>query len=137
METLFDDKYNKVLFDKAISLHYNINKAATIYMSEEQFKTLLFKWKTSVFNTQPRLILVDNRALQFPVSPDLQLWTVENISTPVLEMPVVEKFCFVMPEEFISNLSIAQLTGEANIKTGKNKIRYFSNLEEAKAWLTI
>ena len=137
MEILVNDKYNEIFFDKELSFHYNINKASTLYMSEHQFRELLLKWKASVFEMKPRLILVDNREFNFPISPDLQLWMVENISTPVLEMPGVEKFCFVVPEELISKLSITQLTDEANEKTDKNEIRYFGSLEEAKLWLGV
>lgn len=135
METLINDQYNEIFFDQELSLHYNINKATTLHMSENQFRELLIKWKDSVFAIKPRLVLVDNRAFHFPISPDLQQWMVEHISTPVLEMPCVEKFCFVMPEEFISNLSLSQLADEANNDTDKNKIHYFGDLEEAKAWL--
>ncbi|EAY25974.1 hypothetical protein [Microscilla marina] len=135
MEILIKDKFNDILFDQKLSLHYNTNKSDTFDMSESEFREMLLKWRASVFETKPRLVLVDNREFQYPISPEIQLWMVEHISTPVLEMPGVDKFCFVMPEEFISHLSITQFTEEANNVIEKNHIRYFGSLTEAMAWL--
>ncbi|EAY25973.1 hypothetical protein [Microscilla marina] len=135
METLLKDKFNDILFDQKLSLHYNTNKSETLHMSESEFKTLLLKWRASIFETKPRLVLVDNRELQYPISPELQLWMVENITTPILEMPSVDKFCVIVPQEFISHLSMNQLTEEVNQVIKQNPVRHFDNLTEAMAWL--
>ncbi|HAS44893.1 MAG TPA: hypothetical protein DCS93_30715 [Microscillaceae bacterium] len=135
MDMLFNDRYNQTYFDPTTLLHYNTKKADTKYMSEDEFKELLINWKNSVLANNPKLILVDNQQFSFPISPDLQLWMVKHISTPVLQLPSVEKFCFVMSKDFISKISMDQFTNEANNDTKKNKIKYFGDLEEAKKWL--
>ncbi|WP_299461971.1 hypothetical protein [uncultured Microscilla sp.] len=135
MEILTKNEFNDIFFDQKLSLHYNINKSETLYMNENEFREMLLNWRASVFEIKPRLVLVDNREFQYPISPELQLWMVEHISTPVLEMPSVDKFCFVMPEEFIAHLSITQFTEEANNVIEENHIRYFGSLTEAMTWL--
>ena len=135
MKTLSDTPYHTIIFDAEKSVHSEIVKAETINMSEPELKVMLEEWKKSVFETTPQCVLVDNRELNFPISPDLQEWITENISQPVQEMETTKKFCFVMPEDFISSLSISQLTNETNVKEDITQVQYFSNKEEAEAWL--
>lgn len=135
MEILIDNKFNTISYDQGNHIYYHITKAATIAMSEGEFKNMLLKWKELIIKRAPQLILVDNREFNFPISPDLQAWAAKNISVPVMNMDSVQKFCFIMPEEFVSNLSIAQLTTETNHMTSQAQIQYFSELEEGKTWL--
>ncbi|OJJ14552.1 hypothetical protein BKI52_43025 [marine bacterium AO1-C] len=133
METLIDNKYNRIYLDPEYSIHYHITKKETMYMSEEEFKDMLFRWKQTIFDTRPKYSIVDNRDFNFFISPDLQVWTAENIANSAYE--ILEKFCFVMPEEFIANLSIAQLTDEVNQKNEEKKMHYFSDIAQAKNWV--
>lgn len=136
MEMLINDKFNKITLDSETGIHYHITKAETTFMRESEFKDMLLAWKKTVFETEPALILVDNREFQFPISPTMQMWVAENISAPVLALESVTRFCFVMPEEFIANLSISQLTAESNNLSTDTQMKYFASKEEAEQWLT-
>jgi len=133
MEILIDDKYNQIYLDQETSIHYHITKEETLYMSDEEFKDMLLNWKQSILTTQPKYSIVDNRDFNFCIAPEVQLWAAENIAAYVYK--VLEKFCFVMPEEFITNLSVAQLTDEVNQTREEKRMHYFSDMEKAKNWI--
>ncbi|HAS47281.1 MAG TPA: hypothetical protein DCS93_42785 [Microscillaceae bacterium] len=133
MEILIDNKYNQIYIDQDTGIHYHITKKDTMYMSEEEFKDMLLKWKQSILTIRPKYSIVDNRDFNFFIAPEMQLWTVENIANEVYK--VLEKSCFVMPEEFIANLSVAQLTDEVNQKEEEQRMHYFSTMEKAKSWI--
>lgn len=135
MEILIDNKFHTISYDKDSQICYHITKATTIAMLEDDFRQMLLTWKELVMRVGPRLLLVDNREFNFPVSPDLQTWAAKNINVPVMALDNVQKFCFIMPEEFVANLSIVQLTTETSNMTNQAQIEYFSELEEGKTWL--
>ncbi len=135
METLFSNKFNDIVYNEQNGIHYHITKEATSSMSEQEFREMLLNWKKVMSESQVKLILVDNRNFQFPISPELQTWTAQNISTPVLALDSVQKFCFVLPEEFIAQLSISQLTSESNNISQAEQLKYFANPEQAEEWL--
>lgn len=133
MEILVDNRYNQIYFDHQTSIHYHITKKDTMHMSEEEFKDMLFVWKKSIATIRPQYSLVDNRNFNFFIAPDLQVWVSQNITNPAVEK--LDKFCFVMPEEFIANLSITQLTQEANQTNNEKKVHFFGDFEKAKQWI--
>ncbi|WP_299460853.1 hypothetical protein [uncultured Microscilla sp.] len=135
METLFSDQYNDILYDKESNIHYHVTQPTTAQMTEAEFRQMLLNWKRLVLPYKPQCILIDNLNFHFPVSPDLQDWVVQNITTPVLAIGSVIKYSFVLPEEFISQLSISQFTDEAKNASSEDVIRYFPSREAAEAWL--
>ncbi|OJJ23899.1 hypothetical protein BKI52_05990 [marine bacterium AO1-C] len=135
MKEFVNDQFNRVYFDESNAIHYHITKADTAIMLEHDFKEMLLKWKESVFEVNPKKILVNNLEFDFPISPELQMWTVANASKPVMELPSVEKFCFVMPTELVPKLSVSQLTQESNKMGGRIQLRFFGSYENAHNWL--
>ncbi len=97
---------------------------------------MLLTWKEVVFKTNPTYLLVDNRLLDFPISPVLQEWVTTNIWFPSANVPTVKKFCFVRPEEFISRLSVTQLNDDqASNMPNEVETAHFDTLESAQEWL--
>ncbi|EAY24889.1 hypothetical protein [Microscilla marina] len=135
METLFSDQFNDITYNKENGIHYHILKPTTAQMTEAEFKQMLLNWKQLMFSCNPQWILVDSLNFHFPISPTLQTWVVQNITMPVLAIGSVIKYFFVLPEEFISQLSISQFTDEANNVSQEGKIKYFSSKEAAEIWL--
>ena len=136
MKLIIKDRYNEIKFDESAHLHYHIMKDATSDMSEEELKNLLFIWKESVFKLRPKFLLIDSRDLDFPISPDFQNWITDNIAQPVANLEEVRKVCYVIPDEFISKLSITQLTGDHKEVIKSSKFKYVATIEEAKQWFT-
>lgn len=135
MEVLVDDRYNKMYIDEEASIHYHITKKDTMYMTEQEFRDMLMTYKGSVIENKPSLILIDNRELQFPISPDLQDWITQHVTIPIIQTGLTGKCCFVLPKELISKLSISQLSQEMSAAQNIMKLKYFADFEEAKNWL--
>lgn len=135
METILDNPHNTIYFDQENQLHYQVTKPATGNLYEEEFKEMLITWKESIFKLEPRLLLIDNRELQYPITPTVQEWIAQNITLPIAEHGAVKKCCFVMPQEFIAQLSQSQLNQEIETVNHTVSFSYFADLEEAKAWL--
>lgn len=136
METLFSDKFNDIYYNPTNGIHYHITKPETIRMTEPEFKEMVLNWKKVMLEVTPQFILIDNRDFQFPITPDLQTWIAQNVSIPVLSQASVKKSCFVLPKEFIAQLSVSQLTEEAKNAAQGEVVRYFSDKKEAEEWLT-
>ncbi|EAY24892.1 hypothetical protein [Microscilla marina] len=135
METLFSDQFNDIFYNKENGIHYHITKPATAQMTEAEFRQMVLNWKQLMLSCEPQWILIDNRDFQFPISPDLQNWVAQNVSAQVLALDSIIKSCFVLPEEFISQLSVSQLSDEAKNVSQKDSVRYFSSQEAAEVWL--
>ncbi|WP_299460851.1 hypothetical protein [uncultured Microscilla sp.] len=135
METLFSDQFNDIIYNKENGIHYHILKPTTAQMTEVEFRQMLLNWKQLMFSHNPQSILVDSLNFHFPISPDLQDWVLQNITTPVLAIGSVLGYCFVLPEEFISQLSISQFTDEAKNASSEEVMQYFSSREAAEIWL--
>ncbi|EAY24888.1 hypothetical protein [Microscilla marina] len=136
METLFSDHFNDILYNKENGIYYHIAKSTTAQMTEAEFKHMLLNWKQLMISCNPQWILIDSLNSHFPISPSLQTWIVQNITMPVLAIGSVVKYFFVLPEEFISRLSVSQFTDEANNVSQEGKIRYFSSREAAEIAIT-
>ena len=136
MELITKDRYNEIKFDESAHLHYHIMKDATSDMSEEELRNILFVWKESVFKLRPKFLLIDSRDLNFPISPDFQDWITDNIAQPVANLEEVKKVCYVIPDEFISKLSITQLTDEHKEAVTNSKFKYVTTVEAAMQWFT-
>ncbi|HAS44589.1 MAG TPA: hypothetical protein DCS93_29185 [Microscillaceae bacterium] len=134
MDVLITNQYQETTFDPVNRIHQLTAKPATIRMSDEGFKEMLIDWKETVLKTHPTYLLVNNRFLDFPISPTLQAWTMANI-IPALRLDSVKKLCFVMPMEFISRLSLSQLSYDQAQMIENVKMAYFDNLERAHEWL--
>lgn len=137
MKIISTDQYNENTYDPELKLYCHTAKPGTTYMTEADFKEMLLQWKKNVFDIMPTYLLVDNRLLDFPISPDLQEWIKVNIGVPATNLECVKKLCYVMPEEFIANLSMSQYTDEhiQMLKNTNTQLKYFNSVEEAKAWL--
>ena len=134
MELIIRDQFNEILFDNDAQLHLHTTKSATGNMSEKEFKNMLLKWKETVFECKPKFLLIDNRELDFPISPDLQEWITIHMAHPVAMLASVSKICYIMPNEFISKLSITQLTDQQDEEVEGAKFKYVGTPEEAKQW---
>ncbi len=135
MEILFTDQYHETIFDPISQIHQHTAKPATVNMSEEEFKDMIKTWKETVFKANPTYLLIDNRDLNFPISPTLQEWVMMNAGIPAMNLSSVKKLCFVIPKELISRLSVTQLSDDQEKIVESAEMAYFDNLESAHTWL--
>jgi len=79
----------------------------------------------------PEKLLNDLSRGSFIVTPDLQLWTVQNVY--VHYASIVKKSAIVLSKDFLTQLSVEQIVEEHHTRNFPTK--YFSDIKIAKIWL--
>ncbi|AFM04437.1 hypothetical protein Fleli_2053 [Bernardetia litoralis DSM 6794] len=130
---LYQDEYISITFEEENNLLIDTWNEKSENLSEERFKNLLLKFKEMVEQSNPKYVLTDVSTFMLPMTPELQEWTVNTITVPLSKEKDYSKHGFIMPQEFIANLSIEQFTEETNMNAVIT--RYFDELKEAKKWL--
>ncbi len=105
---------------------------ATVNMSDAEYKKELLNYLEITKELRPLKVIPDTREIQFVIHPELQEWT-NQVIFPVGLSINLNQIAFVASQEMISQLSIEQTMEEEN--GTKFITRYFSNKEEAKAWI--
>jgi 6-pyruvoyl-tetrahydropterin synthase len=99
----------------------------------EDFKRELMHYLDAVQGREVHSFLIDTREYNFPLTPEISQWIIENI-TPKLEQAGVKKFAYVLPKEFVSRIGVELLIDEAQ-KESKIIRRFFEDYDQAKQWL--
>ncbi|WP_020529724.1 hypothetical protein [Flexithrix dorotheae] len=133
MKTIYKNQFVEVFFDEKNALLIDVWTQKTENLSKEGFKELLLDWKNLAEDHKIRFALTNLKAFALPMTPELQDWTVENITKPLCEKGYYTRHAFVMPEEFIAQLAIEQFAEETD--TNASPTRYFGDEEEAKSWV--
>lgn len=135
METklVYQNHYISIVVEEENHLLIDTWNEQSENLSIEEFKDLLLKFKEMVMENKVANVITDVSLFMFPMTPDLQEWSVDNITIPLLKESNYSQHAFVMPKDFIASLAIEQFTDETN----KNAVptRYFDNIEEAREWL--
>ncbi len=106
-------------------------------LSEEDFQNLLLISKKMVEENNVSCVVTDASSFILPMTPELQEWAINAVTIPLLQTTNYSKHAFIMPKEFIANLSIEQLTNDISTATTTSAVstKYFDNMEEARNWL--
>jgi hypothetical protein len=133
METIYEDDYIKISIEPSEKIISDVWTKETQNMSAKKFKEILLIIKEIAEENKLKYILSDARQFLFLITPELQEWTIGNITIPLVQEVNFAKQSFIMPIEFIANLSIEQFTEESNINGIQTK--YFADMAEAREWL--
>ncbi len=114
MKTLHNDDYFSVQFDEEREIIVDIWSEKSEELDAEDFQALLLSWKALVLQHNADKAITDLVHFRFPMTPDVQEWTLKNITVPLSQEGNYRKHAFIMPQEFIANLSIEQFTEENN-----------------------
>lgn len=135
METYLSNRFNDIVYNPETSILYHIHKPDTAEMVEEDFKSMLIKWRETVLKVQPQSVLIDALEMNFPMSPELQVWITDEVTVPIFTRTQLQKMCFVMPEEFVSKLSLDQYRDASDKVVEDKSINYVSTRDMAEEWL--
>jgi hypothetical protein len=133
MEVVFENPYVSISFDAENSILVDIWLANSKPMSEETFKEIMYVWRDLMQKNQVKYSLTDTLHFDFPLTPEIQDWIVENINGPTFKNFSFCRQAFIMPIEFISGLGIEQFTDENNKKSAITA--HFSDIDSARKWL--
>ncbi|WP_299458740.1 STAS/SEC14 domain-containing protein [uncultured Microscilla sp.] len=130
------NNYFTAYIDKDVGLYELYWHEASADMTDEDYQTLLSEGLKVLIDegyiSSFKYQLLDNRFNFFTISPDLQEWQQENIGKKIIEMlEEYPKTAFIQNDDFITQLSFEQTLEEMEARD----VRYFNNIEDAKAWL--
>lgn len=134
MIEIYKNKFVEVFLAEENYFLMEIWKPESSNITEAEFKAYLLYWRDNMLTHKIEKILTNCLYFGFILQPVVQTWIVENVSIPVAQANFLKKHAFVMPQEFIANLSIEQYIDDVNEQ--KDFItRYFDSETEAKKWL--
>ncbi len=133
METVYKDRFVEFFYEAQHTLFFDKWTVETEQMTEEKFKELILLRLHFIQEKYIKLALTDTKEFAYPIHPDLQDWIVEN-SSKVEKTYGLQKHAFIMPEDFITNLSVEQFIDEAQEKE-MTPSAYFSEAAAARSWL--
>jgi hypothetical protein len=105
---------------------------STDYMMPEEYMQENLNFLDIVLTFHPRKAIVNTTNMLFPIAPELQEWTNQEIFPASLEIGL-NKVAFVISQELIPQLSIEQTMDEH--KGVKFATRYFENKAHAEEWI--
>jgi len=133
METLYTDEFISISYDAEKDIIIDVWTENTQKLSNDAFKDLLKTWKSFLQKYNVSNAITDLVNFRLAMTPELQIWTLENITIPLAREHKYSKHAFIMPKEFIANLAIEQFTEETNEVAAQTK--YFATMTEARKWL--
>ncbi|OJJ17748.1 hypothetical protein BKI52_28200 [marine bacterium AO1-C] len=131
-QKIYESKYQRIFLDQSNAIMHNEWMEDSIQMDEEDFKSELLHLVRCVAENPVERQLIDTLNFRFIVSPQLQAWTDVEV-TKKNKMNGVKKVALIMPQEYITQLSVQQALSEKEAKSLDT--RFFSDMEEAKGWL--
>jgi len=98
----------------------------------DEYKKQIREWRLIIEKYRPEKQLVDYSEYSFPITPELQQFTNENLLKPAYGAGI-RKVAFLIAHDLFAQMSVEQIMKQ---DTGKIfEIRYFDNFEKAKDWL--
>ncbi len=129
---VFNNKYCVLSYaDKSQTLD-QIWSAETENMTIEDYKNIQLNTVKQFKDNCAKRIYVYLKDFRWPIVPDIQIWTNYNIIKPLINANIL-KISYIVPEEFITQLSMEQTLEEDEEQ--KFPYKYFTNEKEARDWL--
>ena len=106
--------------------------SSTNEMTQDEYKQESLKYLSFFLEFCPKNTIADTTNMLFPIVPELQEWTNEIITAPIIEKGL-KKVAIIVSKELIAQLSVEQVMEEQ--EAIKLTTQYFDNKEKAKEWL--
>ncbi|GAB4404709.1 MAG: hypothetical protein OHK0053_30290 [Microscillaceae bacterium] len=132
---LLDNRYTQVFFENENALLHNVYKAESEWLEDDSFKKLMGDIQELAVQYQPSCYLVNTLNFRFVMAPDVQEWMTQ-MYVPRLISAGIKKYALIVPQAFITQLSIEQVVEDAQeVHQDIFKIQYFSSENDAREWL--
>ncbi len=132
MITVIEDAFRTLHFHEEQRLFEDVWSSNSYNMTQEIFKQATAQHYEARAQYEPSLMLSDTRAYVFAITPELQEWLAEEVKKHEANIPPLRKIAILVPEDFITQLSLEQSSEEMNID---RRTKYFTDREEALQWL--
>lgn len=134
METIYESKYQRVLYNPELSIFEEIWLPESEYMNDDIYKQ---EFRDILKAAQPYRgktdkIFIDAVNAMYVVSPELQEWHNQNVFAKLIEMGVT-RFAVLLSKDLFTQVSYEQTFEEA--EDAGFLIEYFDDREQARRWL--
>jgi lipid A disaccharide synthetase len=129
---VYQNQFIKLIFEAENSLLRYISHPNTQEMTGENYKENMLAYAEQVEQYQPTRLLVDSRASEFVIVPELQEWTANVIAPRTTSL---KKIAFVLNPDIFAQVALQQMMDEKGIVEKYEAPQYFENLEEAEKWI--
>lgn len=135
---IYQSKYANHSFDESQNTMFTNWFIETADMDEKEFIIEMEAWLETTSKVKPEKIYDYCVNFVYPISPDEQVWMAHLLNPKWIALGV-KKYAHIVPEEFITNLSVEQMFDEFFQMNLPNQfeISHFSNEQVAKNWLGI
>ena len=130
MQTLYQDKFVKILYAPDLEQTEHHWSKESYEMSEEEFKNFQLKNLEIAKQTFPKRLLVNTVDFKFTVTPEIQDWINQDLH-PQFERMGMKKIAFLMSTDFYAHFSIEQIFDDCRFF----QVEYFDQEENARLWL--
>ena len=127
----YQNEFCTIEIDEVKSIALVTWTAESKNMTVEQFKEEQLAQLEAAKKYQLKYFILNGKLMQFPITPDLQDWIVENAIKPSIEVGV-KKSATILPKEIFSQVSVEQTMNDG---ADDSIAQYFDNIEDAKKWL--
>lgn len=134
METIRDNTYSKIEYDKENALLLHTWLSTSENMTADNFIEEVFFWRDFVVNNNIKYHILDTRYFKFTVTPDIQDKMANEAVKPAVESGL-KKMATILPEDDLFALVSVEQSITENEEQGGLPSQYFSNVEDARAWL--
>lgn len=128
---VFEDDFITMMVEEENNLFVEKFKTQTSEWTAEQWKETRLMLIEVFLAQRANKILSFCEDLRFPLTPDLQQWLAESVSSQIGHL--VKKIAISLPSDMLIQLGVEQLMDEKD--TGHLSTRYFDNESDARAWL--
>jgi hypothetical protein len=136
MKLIRKSKFTRRFYDENQALIKSVWLLSTEFMTDVRYRQEMLSAVELVKKYPCKYFLADTTWFKYVISPDLQDWTATHIAEAIANLGVM-RFAYIIPEEYISSLSVEQTVEEADqLKVNKPyHLAYFYTEEEAREWL--
>ncbi len=131
---LYNSIFSTVSYESDHYMIIHTWKQATINMTKIDFEEEMLGLLDIFEEVKPRKVIINQLAFKYVVMPDTQKWIDWKINKVLLDNNC-GKIAFVMPLEFVSEISVKQVF--KNIYSSTLNTRFFRTFEEAYEWINI
>ncbi|WP_157558282.1 hypothetical protein [Microscilla marina] len=130
---LYQNKFVKITYDQEARICIGNWTEETSTATADDFKEWNQRLVEKIEQYKPMGFLANTLNYKFIITPDLQEWSATNVFGRFAKAGVI-RIALTVPEDFYSQVALEQFVDEYEGRRIKN--RYFSDLGEAKTWLT-
>ncbi len=82
--------------------------------NDKQYKESINKAAEALQTLKPEFLIISNKEVKYPVSPDLQEWAIKII-VPIVLKYGLKKVVYIAGEDFIENIAFQQIVERAKM----------------------